>query len=356
MQPSVHVLLVEDNPGDAKLVEHFLDDPSVAAFLDETALTHVESLADASDAVDERQYDVILLDLGLPESEGMETLERAAELGTDVPIIVLTGLDNTDVAVEAIQSGAQDYLPKGDLDGDRLVRSLRYAIERHKQEQALTRRNEQLDFFNSILRHDMLNGLNIIMARASMLQDELDDPDHVGYAEDIHDWSVKIADLGGKVGSILGSVADESDASLEPVRLEPVVRTEAERVRSLSDRVDVEVAVPEDLSVLANDLFDDVVGNLLTNAVEHTEETTRVEVTARDDGSSAVLRVADDGSGIPSDRRGDLFERGQKGAASAGTGFGLFFVSSMVESYGGDVRVEESEYGGAAFVLELPQA
>jgi len=356
MQPSVHALLVEDNPGDAKLVEHYLGDPSVGAFLGDIETTHVESLTEASEAVDHRQYDVILLDLGLPESDGVETLERAAALAAGVPIIVLTGLESTDVAVEAIQSGAQDYLPKGDLDGDRLVRSLRYAIERHKQEQALTRKNEQLDFFNSVLRHDMLNGLNIIMARASTLQDELDDHDQVSRAEDIHDWSTKIADLGGKIGTILGSVTDSSDRSLEPTRLEPVVRTEADRVRSLSDRVDVDVTVPEDLSVMANDLFDDVVGNVLTNAVEHTEAATQIEVTARDDGTTAVLRIADDGAGIPSDRRDEVFERGQKGAASAGTGFGLFFVSSMVESYGGSVRAEESEHGGTAFVLELSQA
>jgi len=75
-----------------------------------------------------------------------------------------------------------------------------------------------------------------------------------------------------------------------------------------------------------------------------------------DTGATAVLRVADDGPGVDDGRAGDLFERGEKGTASTGSGFGLFFVDSMVDSYGGDVRVEDSEAGGAAFVVELPKA
>lgn len=356
MSREVDILLVEDNPGDAKLVEHYLSNPSMDAFLGETTLTQVGSLGAAKSVLDEQHFDVILLDLGLPESEGIETLERATAIEASPPVIVLTGLDDTDVAVDAIQSGAQDYLPKGELDGDRLARSLRYAIERHEHEQALMRRNDQLDFFNSILRHDMMNGLNVIMARAQMLQEDLDDPDGVEYAASIHDWSVKITDLTEKVRSILESVTDDGDASLEPVTLASVVEPEAERVDGLTDRVSIQTDVDPDLRVLANDLLGDVVSNLLTNAVTHTDEAATVEVTATDTGQTAHLRVADDGPGVPADRRDDLFDRGQKGASSTGTGFGLFFVSSMVDSYGGDVWVEQSDRGGAAFVCELPLA
>ncbi|QLH83873.1 hybrid sensor histidine kinase/response regulator [Halosimplex pelagicum] len=356
MKQTVHALLVEDNPGDAKLVEHYLDNPSVQAFLDEVTLTHVETLPAAEAALTESHYDVLLLDLGLEQSEGLETLCLASEFDSDVPIIVLTGLENTDIAVEAIQSGAQDYLPKGELDGDRLVRALRYAIDRHEQEQTLTRRNEQLDFFNSVLRHDMMNGFNVIMARADMLRTDLDDPEHVAHAENIHDWSVKITDLSEKVRSILDSVADDGDAALEPVALDPLVTAEAERVDAMADRVDVDVDVPEGTTVLANDLFEDVVANLLTNAVEHSDTTTSVRVSVDDGGPTVSLRVADDGPGVPPGDQADIFERGGKGDASTGTGFGLFFVSSMVESYGGSVRAEESDRGGAAFVLELPRA
>jgi signal transduction histidine kinase len=351
-----NILLVEDNPGDATLVRHYLDNPSVRTFLGETSLTHVESLAAAEEHLGSAGYDVVLLDLGLPESEGLETLHRMEALDVTVPVIVLTGLDDTDVAVEAIQSGAQDFLPKGDLDGDRLARSLRYAVERHKHEQALAHRNEQLDFFNSILRHDMQNGLNVVMGRAQLLERQLSDPDHVEYAADIFEWSKSISELSKKVRSILDTVADEDDASRKPIDVTPVVTEEAARVDAMSDRVEVDVDVPESVRVLANDLLSDVVGNLLTNAVEHTEESTQVDVTVEESGPSARLEVSDDGPGVPEPRRETVFERGEQRAGSAGSGFGLYFVSSMVDSYGGDVYVEENGRGGASFVLELPRA
>jgi len=351
-----NILLVEDNPGDAKLVEHYLDDPSVRTFLGETTLTHVESLAAAEQRLDAAGYDVVLLDLGLPESEGLETLHRMGALDVAVPVIVLTGLDDTDVAVEAIQSGAQDFLPKGDLDEDRLARSLRYAVERHKQERALAHRNEQLDFFNSILRHDMQNGLNVVMGKAQLLEAQLTDPEQVEYANDIFEWSQNISDLATKVRRILDTVADQEDVSREPVDIVPVVTEEAARVGAMADRVTVDTDLPESTEVLANDLLSDVVGNLLTNAVEHTDEATHVEVTLHDCGHEVCLRVSDDGPGIPADRRSAVFERGEQGPGSAGTGFGLFFVSSMVESYGGDVEITDSDAGGAAFVVDLPRA
>jgi signal transduction histidine kinase len=356
MAGSVDTLLIEDNPGDAKLVEHYLDNPSVAAFFDEISLTHVETLTDGKDRLRSAQYDVVLLDLGLPESDGIETLHAMTDLDSEVPIIVLTGLEKTDIAVEAIQSGAQDYLEKGDIDGDRLVRSLRYAIERHEHERALARRNEQLDFFNSLLRHDLMNALNVMIARADMVESEVDDPGLAEQATSISEWGHNIVDLTDKIRDILDTVTADDDDSLEPVRLSSVVTEEVGRVRSMTDRVDFVVDVPGRTEVLANDLLSDVVGNLLTNAVEHTSERATVKVSGEITGPHATLTVADDGAGVPEPRRDDLFERGQKGQGSTGTGFGLFFVSSMVESYGGSVSAEESDRGGAAFVLELPRA
>jgi signal transduction histidine kinase len=352
----VSALLVEDNPGDATLVEHHLGNPAVERVVGQTTLTHVESLTAAEETLAADRFDVVLLDLGLPESSGVETVRRVDEMGVDAPLIVLTGLDDSDVAIEAISTGAQDFLPKGDLDGDRLARSLRYAIERHENERALARRNEQLDFFNSILRHDMLNGLNVILARAQMVESETEDPDVAEHADEIVKWGTNITELTRKVRSILDSVAEDDEPTLEPVDLAPVVETEAERVRSLTDRVEIGTSVPAETTVRANDLLSDVVGNLLTNAVEHTEEATSVEVSAHENGPTVLLEVTDDGQGVAPDRRAALFDRGEKGNSSSGSGFGLFFVASMVESYGGSVEVTESDRGGAAFVIELPGA
>jgi len=346
------VLLAEDNPGDAGLVQHYLDTADNVHFVDEIALRHVESLR-AIESLEVDAFDVLLLDLGLPESTGLATLDRAAEMVGPIPIIVLTGMQNQQKSMQAIQHGAQDYLPKSELDGDRLLRALRYAVARSRQQRTLQRRNDQMEFFNSILRHDMLNGMNVIRARGKMLAATLDG-DEGEYADTIVQWSDDIIDLTEKVRSVLETLAAEEVNQMELRDLGEVLEAAAERARSMGDGCTVNNAVG-DVQVAADELLEDVFGNLFTNAVEHAGEDVTVDVTAEVGETMVSVRIADDGPGVPADQRRRVFERGEKGSGSSGTGFGLYFVDSMVESYGGRIWVEESESGGAAFVLELPR-
>jgi PAS domain S-box-containing protein len=132
------VLLVEDNVADARLVTEYLcETPS------RFAVTHVRLLKDACDAVAGDDFSVIVLDLGLPDSQGLETLHvmRAATGGT--PVIVLTGLDDEALAIDAVVNGAQDYLVKGASTGQLLRHSVIYAIERARVESAMRDRDER---------------------------------------------------------------------------------------------------------------------------------------------------------------------------------------------------------------------
>jgi response regulator RpfG family c-di-GMP phosphodiesterase len=121
-------MLVEDNPGDARLVVEALRDAPELAI----ALEHVESLASALERASRGDIDVVLLDLGLPDSEGLATLERFRAHFPHIPVVALTGLDDPDTALSAVQSGAQDFLVKGRIDGALLARAARYAVERHR--------------------------------------------------------------------------------------------------------------------------------------------------------------------------------------------------------------------------------
>ena len=345
-------LLVEDNPGDAKLVEHHLGSPSIAHFVEDVSLTHVESLAGAVDAVEDRSYDVLLLDLGLPESAGLETLDRATGRVDDVPIIVLTGMDDRETAMKAIERGAQDYLPKGELDGDRLVRALRYAVVRSRQQRQLRQKNEQMEFFNGILRHDLLNGMNVIQSRGELLADELEGT-QAEYAETIVDWSENVTDLTRKVRSTLTTLTDGKTNELKPILLEPVLRSEVDRADQMAARVSFSVDCGAQDRAMANELLGDVIGNLLTNAIEHTAGTVEVRVTVETVGDRVRIGIDDDGPGVDRPDSGTIFERGEHGEGSSGSGFGLYFVDAMVDSYGGDVWVTASDRGGARFVVEL---
>jgi len=348
------VLLVEDNPGDAKLVEHHLESPSVAHFADDVTIRHRPSLEEAKSALESATFDVLLLDLGLPGSTGLATLDRTTEIVEDVPIIVLTGMDDRETAMEAIERGAQDFLPKGELDGDRLVRSLRYAVVRSRQQRQLERQNEQMEFFNSILRHDLLNGMNVIQSRGELLARELDG-EQGEWAETIVDWSENVTDLTRKVRSTLTTLTDEDSTELFPVRLRTVVDSEVKRARQMDDRSSITVECPDEQRVVADELLGDVIGNLLTNAVEHADRPVDITVTVSRHGERVRIAIADDGPGVPPSERERIFDRGHRGSDSSGTGFGLYFVDSMVTTWGGDVWVEANDRGGATFVVELSE-
>ena len=129
----LQVLLVEDNPGDARLYQEFLHESGLVQF----ELEHVKRLKTGLEHLAQAKPDAILLDLGLPDSQGLETFNKVYAQAPQVPIVILTGLDDAAQAVEAVQAGAQDYLIKGDVNGAILVRSLRYAIERKRAMEAL---------------------------------------------------------------------------------------------------------------------------------------------------------------------------------------------------------------------------
>ena len=136
---AIRVLLVEDNPGDVGLMQAMFDGTRSPRFEIEVA----ERLRDAINSVEEHRPDVILLDLGLPDSFGLNTLEQMLGHTSNVPVIVLTGTSDEELGDLAVSRGAQDYLVKGEVDSFALERSLRYAIQRMKTLEELRESNER---------------------------------------------------------------------------------------------------------------------------------------------------------------------------------------------------------------------
>ena len=127
------ILLVEGNPRDADLLKEILEETGDHQF----QITHVERLSQAIKRLRADSFDTILLDLLLPDATGIETFLKLVAQVPEVPIIVLTGLNNEYLASSALQNGAQDYMIKGQINSGLLVRSIRYAIERHRVQMAL---------------------------------------------------------------------------------------------------------------------------------------------------------------------------------------------------------------------------
>src|SRR6266404_6513078 len=131
--PPVRILLVEDSPSDAVLLQESLTQNSLGEF----KFTHVETLTEAVELLRMTPFDVLLLDLSLPDSSGQETLLRARAAAPRLPIVVLTSVEDEAVGLEAVRRGIQDYLIKGQAYGRQTARSIRFAIERKRAEEAL---------------------------------------------------------------------------------------------------------------------------------------------------------------------------------------------------------------------------
>jgi len=142
------VLLIEDDPGDARMIAEMLSDSEVGGTLFD--VENADRLSAGLTRIQKGGIDAILLDLGLPDSSGLDTFEKVRDQAPEVPIVMLTGLGDTELALEGMSKGAQDYLVKGNVGGDLLARTLRYAIERKAAEEHIVHLNSVLKAIRNV--------------------------------------------------------------------------------------------------------------------------------------------------------------------------------------------------------------
>jgi len=148
----IKILLIEDNPGDARLLQELLKEVTSVQF----RLEQVDCLSQGMERLNQQSFDVVLLDLTLPDSQALETFLKLYAHAPEVPIVVITGLTDETLALRAVQEGAQDYLVKGQVSSDLLSRSIRYAIERKRTEQKMAEQAALLDIAtDAILVRDL---------------------------------------------------------------------------------------------------------------------------------------------------------------------------------------------------------
>lgn len=224
----------------------------------------------------------------------------------------------------------------------------------------------QLEFMHSILRHDVLNSMTVVRARAEHLDANLDDG-HVESVEAIVNQAESVIDLSQRARAMVNAVATEADVEPEPVDLSTILRGEIATVRASYDDLQVSSNVPDDVYVFADEMLAEVFGNLLGNAIQHNDkEQPRLRVDVSVGSEDVVVHIADNGPGIDDERKETVFERGE---STSGGGFGLFFVKTMVDHYGGAVRIEDradmrlspgqtdgGSRDGSVFVVELARA
>jgi signal transduction histidine kinase len=396
----IQVLLFEDNPGDARLLREFLreDDP------DQFALIQAERLETGLKQLTHERPDVILLDLGLPDSQGLATFTKVYAQAPDVPIVILTGLNDTEQAVRAVKAGAEDYLVKGEFGSGLIVRSIRYAIERKQAEEALqnynvhletevterTRelreaqerliRQEKLAVLGQLaggVSHELRNPLAVI--KNSVYYLKLVQPEA---NEKIKQYHAMIDDEVRNAERIITDLLDFArvkSVDREPVSVPELLRRVLERF-PVPDSVTVSLDFPADLPKVFVDprQVEQVLGNLVVNACQAMKDGGRLLVLSRleetvDDGqltvdgkpsipfghdvvrrpASIVISVKDTGLGIAPENMQKLFEPLFTTKAK-GIGLGLAVSQKLVEANGGRIEVESELGVGSTFTLYLP--
>jgi diguanylate cyclase (GGDEF)-like protein/PAS domain S-box-containing protein len=252
----IKVLLIEDNPGDARLVKEMLADTGASKF----SLTHVGLLSEGLSLLENESHHVILLDLSLPDGHGLDTIRQVCAEAPYLPVVILTGLDDETIAIRAVQEGAEDYLVKGEMDGNLMVRAIRYAIERKRAEEALRDSEERyrtilenledgyyetdlagnLTFFNdstcriSKTPKEQLIGLNnrryMDPENARRVFQAFNEVYQTGKLRREFDWEIIRRD--GSKACIEASISLRKDASGKPIGFRGIVRDITERKRT----------------------------------------------------------------------------------------------------------------------------
>lgn len=348
-----HVLIVEDNPGDARLIEESLREAR-GAFVVE----HADRLAHALERLRDGGVDVVLLDLSLPDASGLETFRRASEHAGEAAIIVLTGLDDEQMAVAAVNAGAQDYLPKSRIDGDVLGRSITYSIERHRLVTELRKLDAAKTQFIADAAHELRTPLTTLAGFAQMIGRH-------GSAmskEQLDDAITAIGRQSEHVAALVGNLLDLSQ--IDAGRLNVTARdvnvaraaARAVDIAGVPPGYDVRVDVGDAVCARADpNRLDQVLVNLLTNAYRYGGRSIRVSGAI--DGAGVVVTVSDDGDGVPEEIVRTLFDpfaRGPNAGRAKGSGLGLAIVRRLVRAMDGDVWYEGAHPRGAAFHVRLP--
>ena len=298
---AVDVLLVEDSPTDAAIIRDWL---GAKRRLYEFAVSWAESLEEAISLLEQRQFDVMLLDLGLHDSRGLETLHTMIAEPSRVPIIVLTGMNDEEVAIEAVYSGAQDFLVKSEYDENLLRRSIRYSIERHRLQQQRDALNRQLltvleDEQQRIARelHDEVGqGLVGVNMMTRSLARKLKEESHAeGRKATL--ISEGIQDTLDSFRNVLGGL---SPVAVDEQGLRVALQRLCDGLQLQCEEVDCQFDCEEGLSVSDNNVATNVyriAQESITNARKHAQPK-RLSLRLFYHGGNLVLQVSDDGPGF----------------------------------------------------------
>jgi len=352
---ALNILVVEDNPVNRLLVERLLSSPPLSVDKVESA----DSLELALELLTDNGFNVVLLDLNLPDSEGLDTLIKLDEKFPHIAKVVITGEYGEDIGLKAVTMGAQEYLVKGEYNACTLKKAISYALERKGAQEQLQNINDELNDFTHIVCHDLKAPLRGISSLAKWIAE---------------DYADKLDDNGKEQLKLLISRTECMYELIEGVMQYSRVGRANEKLvdvdlnKLLSEAVDM-IAPPDGITVkIESDLptikcertrIMQVFQNLLSNAVKYMgKDAGQITIDCAEDADFWRLSVADTGIGIDEKNFEKIFQIFQTVSDRSNyesTGIGLTIVKKIVQMYGGKIWVESEPGLGSKFSFTLPK-
>ena len=380
----IQVLLVEDEPGDAGLAQIALRGFRNARF----AVAWVQTLAEAVSRIGVVNYDIVLLDLTLPDSIGIDTVARIRTVAGATPIIVLTGQSDTDFGLSTLKAGAADYLVKGDFGYDGLARTILYTLHRARLEQELAEHRFHLEelvdqrtaelalakeaaeaanraktAFLANMSHELRTPLNAILGFAQLMErDSALDERHRGELRTINRSGRHLLALINDVLEIARIEAGRTLIQSKPFDLSDILRSVEEMIRQRAEAKELRFVVEQQGTLPFCVLGDahhlrQVLINLLGNAVKYTDQG-QISLRLTPSDGHILFEVIDTGTGIDPSEQQRIFQPFYQTEAGAtfgeGAGLGLAISREFVRLMGGEISVESQPGQGSVFAFSLP--
>lgn len=313
-----------------------------------------------------KNFDCILLDLHLPDGETYEAFDMVYEISPSTPIILLTGTEDDQLALELIDRGAQDFISKDEINSRDLIKAIKFAIRRIKTDNKLRELIATKDKFFSIMAHDLKNPLSIFAITTDTLHKEADQMEK----EDLKDYLSELKDNAQNLFELLENLLTWSRTQRKKISHNPeiinlsfIAKNNLDLFKSTAKSKNIELIQPkqEEVKVYSDsNLINTILRNLINNALKYTEAGGRVSVTIKSKPKKTIVAVEDTGIGMEKEMVDNLFKI-NKGVSrpgtnnEQGTGLGLIVCKEFIDILGGKIWIESELGKGSTFSFSIPK-
>lgn len=368
MSSNKKILLIEDSPGDATLIEEYLSSETERMF----QLTWISSLSEAKNILKDTHFDAALLDINLSDSRGKDTIDAMIIDMSCLPVIVLTGNSDEQLAIHAVKEGAQDYLLKNEITPFILKRAILFAIERkniqrinERHLKATAEPHADYDKYLSIVAHDLRSPLHSLMGLTELLAYEFD-----SFAiEEVKKYCRDLYAVTKNQFTLLENLLSWSIMKTGKIEFQPVELNIHEKVNEAISALRFN-AKEKNIAVVNNadenlTLFGDgkmlssVFQNLINNAIKFTSRGGKIEISTAFKNNSIEIEISDTGIGMPSKQAKNIFRTTNPSTTNGtenekGTGLGLMLCKEFIQLHGGTIHAESRIGNGTSFFIRLP--